>query len=138
MNPDGLNNLFANNVGPDEVQVFDGAVTLSSANTGSGPRDFDIVLPFATPFFYDPANGNLLWEVRRRSATTSLHYLDAEDTLGDSVSVLYNEPNFGAETGVPFTIGVVTRFDYTPVPEPVTLAIFASGTLALLGRRRRR
>ena len=42
--------------------VFSGDVTVSSSYTGpvSGPKDFDIVFPFTTPYAYAPASGNLV------------------------------------------------------------------------------
>ncbi|MBV6491606.1 MAG: PEP-CTERM sorting domain-containing protein [Fimbriimonadaceae bacterium] len=135
--PDNLSSTFADNVGADETQVFSGSVALSSANTGGVPRDFDVVLTFSTPFLYNPANGNLLWEVKRYSATTTFHYLDAEDTFGDSISMLWNEPNAQAPTGVARTSGLVTKFDFVPVPEPTTAVALALGALALARRRTR-
>jgi cell division septation protein DedD len=42
--------------------VFSGDATVSSNNTGpvSGPKDFDILFPFTTPYAYNPASGNLV------------------------------------------------------------------------------
>src|SRR5438067_7165772 len=42
---DGLSATFADNVGADVQTVFSGNLTLSSANTGGPPRNFDIVIP---------------------------------------------------------------------------------------------
>ena len=53
---DGLVSSFALNVGPDQTIVFNrGRLALSSAGTGL----FDITINLDTPFFYDPARGNL-------------------------------------------------------------------------------
>ncbi len=64
--PVAISSTFAANVGTNETVVFDGELTLASAFTGpaSGPKDFDIVIPFATPFSYDPSQGNLLVDIR--------------------------------------------------------------------------
>ena len=48
--------------GVDEVVVYDGELTLSSAFSGpsAGPKDFDIIIALQSPFYYDPRAGNLL------------------------------------------------------------------------------
>jgi len=79
-----LSKDFSQNTGPDEKTVLDGALALSSAFSGpdGGPKDFDIVITFQTPFWYDPAAGNLLLDVRNFSGgkTTQLDAQDAPDT----------------------------------------------------------
>lgn len=63
--PDGLNTTFANNIGTNAVTVYYGSLPLNSACTGpaNGPKDFDIAINLKTPFFYNPAQGNLLMDV---------------------------------------------------------------------------
>lgn len=63
---DDLSIMFANNVGADNTVVFDGTILISSAFAGPhlGPKEFDIRVPLTTPFFYDPAEGNLLMDFR--------------------------------------------------------------------------
>src|SRR5438874_808260 len=70
--PGGLSVTFANNVGSDVTTVRSGALPLSSSFTGPpcggqgycGPKNFDIVINFTTPFLYNPQQGNLLLDVR--------------------------------------------------------------------------
>jgi hypothetical protein len=70
---DELSQVFAENVGPDETIVFDRSPFTISAReipdlSEPGPRDFDYVYEFDTPFFYDPGTGrNLVIEARSES-----------------------------------------------------------------------
>jgi len=79
-----LSKTFSRNIGPDETNVFYGALPLSSAFSGpdGGPKGFDIVITLQTPFWYDPAAGNLLLDVWNFSGgkTTQLDAQDAPDT----------------------------------------------------------
>ena len=63
--PGELSLRYADNIGDDETLVFAGALTLSTQNSGptGGPKDFDIVIDFTTPFHYDPSAGNLLMDM---------------------------------------------------------------------------
>jgi hypothetical protein len=64
--PDTLNTEFSANIGADDTVVYSGPLHLSSQFTTSsdGTRDFDIQIPLAVPFRYDPNAGNLLLDVR--------------------------------------------------------------------------
>ena len=136
---DGLSPTYANNVGADDTIVFArGALTLSSAFTGppDGPKDFDIIITLTTPFFYNPALGNLLLDVRNFGAGTTTSF-DAVFTSGDGVSRLFNQ-NVNGTTGSTDSLGLVTGFNI--VPEPGTAMLLAGGgtLLALFGGCRRR
>src|SRR5262249_54418855 len=61
--PDGLSSTFADNVGADDAQVFSGPLSAAITFTGN-PTNFEVVINFTTPFFYNPAKGNLLLDVR--------------------------------------------------------------------------
>ncbi len=119
--PDGLSSTFASNVGGDDTQVFSG--TLQAAVTLNGdPANFEIVINFTTPFFYDPAQGNLLLDVRNLQGSTEVppndQEIDGSSATGDSISRVYNYGNFSATTagqtgGIDEkdSYGLVTRFN---------------------------
>jgi hypothetical protein len=143
--PDGLSLVFANNLGVDDTIVFArGPLSLSSDFTGpqGGPLDFDIVITLTTPFFYNPAAGNLLMDVRNFGGGTTTLF-DAEITAGDSLGRVHttlsspggvNSP----EAGHGDTAGLVTQFTYAPVPEPGAACLVLLGTgFCFVSRQRR-
>jgi phosphatidylinositol-3-phosphatase len=119
--PDGLSSIFAENVGADDTQVFSGALQTAVTSTGD-PSNFEIVINFSTPFYYDPGKGNLLLDVRNLQGGTEVPPIDQEmdgtSVTGDSVSRVYNYGDAGAATagqtgGVDEkdSYGLITRFD---------------------------
>lgn len=120
--PDALSATFADNVGANNTLVFSGSLPLSSANIGptTGPKQFDVVIPLATPFHYNPAAGNLLLDVKTLLGVPTT-YLDAESLSGDSVSRAssgwsYTTAGSDAVTASFIdSIGLVTQFGYKSV-----------------------
>ena len=139
---DGLSLTFANNIGADEITVFSGPLSLSSADTGSAlpamPRDFDIGITFDTAFTYDPTLGNLLLDISVfESASTTA--FDAAFVGGDTTSRVFTTISGAASPTADMAdvTGLVTKFVTTDVPEPGGLTLLAIG-LAGLGFARRR
>ena len=131
-NPNALSSTFASNVGADDTVVFGaGALTLSSSFTGpvGGPKNFDIIITLSTPFLYNPANGNLLLDVRNFGGGFTAQF-DAEFGSGDGVSRGYFG-NVNSATGSTDDLGLITRFTFESavVPEPST---YLAGVLVLL------
>ena len=126
--PDALSTTFASNVGPNDTVVYNGALNLSSNDTGpaGGPKAFDITMDLNTPFLYDPALGNLLLDVRNISGLPSgaAGGFDSESLVGDSISRVYEDIG-SATASVADTEGLVTAFTITPVPEPSALTLLA-------------
>ena len=126
---DGLSLIFANNVGLNDIVVFSGALSLSSADTGpvNGPKDFDIVINLTTPFLYDPSAGNLLLDVRNFGTAITTTF-DAQQSL-DAVSRVFTfDSGVNSATGdLADTIGLVTMFNFIPpqnaVPESIPSAL---------------
>ena len=67
---DPLSNNFDENIGPDVKTVFSGNLRLSAPNcfrdipTIGIPCPFDVMIPLQEMFMYDPADGNLLLDIR--------------------------------------------------------------------------
>ena len=95
--------------------IFSGALAFSSAFTGpaGGPKDFDILVDLTTPFFYNPALGNLLLDVRNFSGepTPPSTFFDAVSGLPYAGRIFAFD--VGATAGTPFTEALVIRFGFT-------------------------
>ncbi len=119
--PDGLSSTFADNVGADDAQVFSGPLQTAVTFTGD-PTNFEVVINFTTPFYYDPEKGNLLLDVRNTQGGTEVPPLDQEldgtSATGDSISRVYNFGDVNAaaagQTGgvdEKDSYGLITRFN---------------------------
>jgi hypothetical protein len=117
--PDALSSTFASNVGADDRMVYSGSLPLSSAFTGpaEGPKTFDIVINLATPFFYDPAAGNLLLDVRNFDGGSTT-FFDVQLASGGSASRAFSTVTGSVDdpSGDADSTGLVTRFTASPVP----------------------
>jgi hypothetical protein len=141
--PDSLSSTFATNIGGDNTQVFSGSLTLSSAN-GAGPggtKAFDISIALQTPFLYNPANGNLLIDIKNSSganAAVGADFFDAVNVNGDSVSRVWGaEGSPNATTGTLDSFGLIVQFQSGAVPEPSSLLLTGLG-VGVVGLWRRR
>jgi hypothetical protein len=120
--PDSLSAAFSDNIGADVIRVFGGGLVISAMDS-SQPQPFAVRIPFQTPFLYDPARGNLVIDILALG-TRNLS-LDAQMTFGDGVGRVFANPD--ALSGTVDTLGLVTRFDITPIPEPSTVALLLVG-----------
>jgi len=137
--PDSLSPVFQNNVGVNDTIVRSGPLTISGRNIHlpGQANPFEIGISFTTRFFYDPAQGNLLLDVRNFMGAATTPF-DAVNAAGDSVSSLF-AAGVNSPSGTLSTLGLVTRFEIDPVPEPSTWALLITGlaAFALCQRKRR-
>jgi len=150
--PDGLSATFAENTGSDDIKVFGPGqfITSAAGATCPGPDVFDDILDFATPFFYNPAKGNLLMDIRVYPGlflqNPGFFANDGANTLGDSISRAYASTVDATVATQVDTSGIVTRIRFDPVPSltnswasntftltwptrPTNFRLFASGGL---------
>lgn len=136
--PDALSPVFADNVGLDDKAVRARGPLSVTTSGYHGPDSFDFYVPFTSPFYYSPAQGNLLMDIRNYSGGQTTSF-DLQGTAGDSISEVLAFDHFSsaavnATSGTPDTYGLVVKFVMQPVPEPGTTALLALG-LGLFGYR---
>lgn len=136
---DGLSAVFSENVGVNDIIVTQGYLEFfPSSSTPFGVKNGAVIF-FPTPFYLDPTQGNLLLDFRNFGGgyTSSGFppyngpaYIDAWDVAGDRVSSV-SANSVDATSGTTSTLGLVTQFGLTPIPEPSTLALLALAASAL-------
>jgi hypothetical protein len=117
--PGDLSNYFDENVGPDEMVVFDHSPYTIAADDipdpdAPGPRDFDYRFKFDAPFFYDPTTGrNLILEFRTKSGYLDVApFLDAQGSYIVGIGALDAE---ATEATIHSSGSVVYQFSFVPV-----------------------
>jgi len=134
---DSLSPVFAMNVGPNDQVVF-----------GPGQHDFiafgagkPVTITLPQPFFYNPALGNLLLDVRVFVAggmpDINNPSLDAQLTPLDTVSRLF-ATDVTALSGTLDSGGLRTLFTTKSVPEPSCICFFLLSGIGLLTLARQR
>lgn len=127
--PDDLSLVFAENIGAG-FQTVSGPGGLGLSSPGAGSSTFPI--EFQSPYLYNPADGNLLMEIRIFSPSglpndpfSRAGPLDAHNNLlsvPDSVSRVFAY-DANALSGTADSIGLTTVFTVTPIPEPSTMSL---------------
>jgi len=111
---DQLSSTFADNIGPDETVVFQGKTRIASRfKPGPGnTKKFDVFVRFKHPFLYDPAQGNLLVDIRNFQVSGAAFVSEFGGTDGGSRAVAF-DPNAATadftDTGVDVIKVVFTR-----------------------------
>jgi hypothetical protein len=134
-----MSTTFADNIGPDNTLVFSGSISENLPGcSGPGVCPFGPITNFTTPFFYNPAKGNLLEELVATSFSGS-GFLDAASVgpPGGPVARV-------TASGTNVTMGTlgfgnsIIEFAFTPAPEPDTRIMLAAGVAVLAIVRGRR
>lgn len=123
--PDSLSPVFAENIGASSVTVYQRGLLQLSGIPGTPITR----IVFQTPYLYRPADGNLLLDIRNYQQALSpippnqiAGPIDAENMFGDSVSRMFAY-DVNAPSGTADSLGLVTNFRITPIPEPSTMAL---------------
>src|ERR1043166_226186 len=128
---DGLSSTYANNVGADATVVYSGAANISSASSGptAGPKDFDISIQLQTPFVYNPAAGNLLFDIKNFSGAPALsglnfgNVVDGSGSGSDKASRAFGYDPSGASAVAVNTGSSILKVIATPFTGPVAPVI---------------
>lgn len=129
----GLSNTLANNLGPDNTSVLTYTVPAGGVSFGT-----KFTFSNTTPFTYNPANGNLLLDVTVFNQDNVPNFTGNSYNQVDSSGVTSRAYAFnGAPSGVADSIGLVTTFNASSVPEPSAFFPLAGvlGLGALLRRK---
>jgi len=117
---------FGNNVGPDNTLFFIGTLPASVAFGSS----FTLI---GTPFTYNPANGNLLIDMRISGVAHSglPTFFDARNGTADGIFSRATDFCSGIPT-CNQSYGLVTEFQTSAdIPEPGTLTLLITGVLLI-------
>ena len=134
---------FDANVGNSFQVLHDGAMRFSNLLV-LGPNGFDFVLDVPDLFLYDPKVGDLLIEIRVRHVN-DFAFLDASTSSQQSVTTrIWSIDGIDDTSGIvglnrntPGPYGLVTQFEFFPIPEPSSWILAAMGGLAILSIFRR-
>ena len=121
--PETMSIRFAENTGADETLAYAGDWTLSTKG-GQGLKDFDYILELKTPFYYDPSQGDILFDFSCRGGfsgtPTDSAVMDgqwiSERTHFCSVSSPDPDRSFGEPVWEDWI--VIQKFTYRPVRSP--------------------
>ena len=130
---DGLSTTLASNLGGDQTVVINNPSGFSqpstTVKTNGITYDFNYVFTFATPFLYDPTQGNLLFDIQSTfGAGFWNNAFDATLSNTDQTSTAFTTSGTPATS----TLGLVVQFTYTtPTPEPEMLSLLFASLMGL-------
>lgn len=124
--PNMLHNTFSDNIGSDDTVVFGPkSLRLSAVQATGEPQPFFLQVSFDQPFLYNPADGNLLLDVRTVGGSTGgNNFYDASAFTDDSIACVANAQ--GSDFGFSEP-ALITAFFVTPIPEPSTWVLLLIG-----------
>jgi len=109
---------------------------------GAATRPFDFRYPLETPYFYNPAEGNLLLDSIFEMPGSGVNGLaridnDQSNVFASEKQNIWSGP-LGVDSPVSFAATFTTINEYVFIPEPSTFALTALAFLAVVCRVRTR
>jgi hypothetical protein len=104
-----------------------------SENVTGGSETFSLVFTFTNSFFYDPAQGNLLFDLLISGQNVALPF--SRCGSGPILSRAYDTAGFGNNAD---GVGLRTLIGFAPVPEPGSFVLLGSGLIVLATTLRRK
>ena len=145
VDPLDISSTFAANITGTPVEVYNAAWSSTVINPdppGAATRPFDFRFPLETPYFYNPAEGNLLFDNIFEMPGSGVNGLARIDN--DQSNVFASEKqsiwsgSLGVDSSVSFPATFTTINEYVFIPEPSTFALNALAFLAVVCRVRTR
>ena len=122
---------YAANKGPDNTLVLSGGPSTFFSSPGClqpGPCPFDMVFNLSTPFVFNPHDGTLLMDVLFTGWTDNgAGSLDAE-RFSSSLASVTAEVSASDQVDLG---GPIVQIGFTPVPEPASMTLLATGLAAI-------
>ena len=135
--PNALSSTFALNIGPDVQTVFSGGLSLSAPDCNTKPCPFDVMILLENPFFYNPEDGNLLFDIRipvcvRLNPDVGV-FFDSTSSFPTIISRAFSS-NVGSDTADDvLPSGLVTQFRIIEPPPAQVPTLSEWGLIAMAG-----
>jgi hypothetical protein len=142
----GLSATFANNLNASTTQVYSGPVTFTKVFDSGSPRMFQYLIELQTPYFYVPADGNLLLDITvvqgnnpQQSSFPTLDYARGTSPVMSAVLNYSGNTTDWPSGTIVTNSGWPTQFVFAEVPEPGSMGLLtiSFGALVLVRLRRR-
>ncbi len=111
--PDNLSSTFGANIGSNVKEVFPVGEVQINSKTGSWPNAFDLNIPFATSFTYDPGKGNLLVDITTSAGAPGV-FVDASNEKTDGASRAFSSNITATKAAARDSGADVIRFKVAP------------------------
>lgn len=142
VDPLDISFTFADNITGTPVEVHNAAWSSTVINPdppGAETRPFDFRIPLETPYFYNPAEGNLLVDSIFEMPGSGVNDLARFDV--NSSNAFFEKANIwtgplGVDSPVSFPARFTSIHEYVFIPEPSTFALTALAFLAVVCRVR--
>ena len=145
VDPLDISSTFADNITGTPVVVYNAAWSSTVINPdppGAATRPFDFRFLLETPYFYNPAEGNLLYDIIREmpgpgNSGLARYDLDLSDAFSEKQDIWSEQLGVDSPVSFPGRFTSINEYVFV-IPEPSTFALTALAFLAVVCRVRTR